>query len=386
MSLSDEKHIKELVARFKAGEATPAEMQALFGLIGEARFDQLLEKDMDAEIEGYLSGEAARHREARTPWFRYFAAASIILLVGMFIYFHQRNSAPGQEKEMMTTGTSTDVEPGSSKATLTLTDGRVIDLNSAANGAISGHDGIRIFKTKSGQIIYQIEEQASDQFMPEDLSYNTITTPRGGQWQVILPDGSGVWLNAGSSLRYPTRFSKDGRHVTLQGEAYFEIAKRINPGTGEREPFLVMTENQKIEVLGTHFNVNAYNDEKVARTTLLEGKVKLSHLDAAASIELKPGFTAELSGQSFTVAKTDVQAAVGWKNGDFIFDGQDLKTTMRQIARWYDVDIVYQDLPDNVLIGGTVSKENRLSVVLKALELTGKVKVRREGRRVTLSR
>lgn len=170
-------------------------------------------------------------------------------------------------------------------------------------------------------------------------------------------------MNAGSSLRYPTRFSKEGRHVTLTGEAYFEIAKKINPGTGKREPFSVITESQKIEVLGTHFNVNAYTDEKVVRTTLLEGKVRLSTPQNPAPIDLKPGHEAVLNGQHFTTAQADTQSALAWKNGDFIFDGQDLKATMRQIARWYDVDIVYEDMPDDVLIGGTVSRANKLSAV-----------------------
>jgi len=386
MSLSDEKHIKELVARYKTGEATPAELQALFGLIGEDRFEQLLEQDMDEEIERYLSSGNTKQTQIRKPWRRYFAAASIFLLLGTGIYLHQRSSTPGKEKESKTIATATDVEPGSSRATLTLADGKVIDLNNAVNGAIAGQDGIKIFKSKSGQLIYQIQDQGQGQPAAGEVSYNTITTPRGGQWQVILPDGSGVWLNAGSSLRYPTRFSKDGRHVTLTGEAYFEIARKINPGTGKREPFLVMTENQKIEVLGTHFNVNAYSDENVVRTTLLEGKVKLSASQLSASIELKPGFEAVLTDQHFKVAEADTQAALAWKNGDFIFDGQDLRVTMRQIARWYDIDIIYQDMPDKVLIGGTVSRSNKLSAVLRALELTGKVKVKTEGRRITLSR
>jgi len=387
MSLSDEKYIKELVARYKVGEATPAELQALFGLIGEDRFDHLLEQDMDDEIELYLSAGNKKQAQIRNPWRRYFAAASIFFLVGTGIYLYQRSSTPNKGKEEKTAATATtDVEPGSSKATLTLANGRVIDLNNTAAGTISGQDGIKIFKSKSGQIIYQIEEQEQSQSTADDLSYNTITTPRGGQWQVVLPDGSGVWLNAGSSLRYPTRFSKDGRHVTLTGEAYFEVAKKINPRTGQRESFIVMTENQKIEVLGTHFNVNAYSEEKTVRTTLLEGKVKLSSPQSSESIELQPGFEAILGDQHFRVTEADTQAALAWKNGDFIFDGQDLEATMRQIARWYDVEIVYQEMPDKVLIGGTVSRGNKLSAVLKALELTGKVKVKTEGRRVTLSR
>lgn len=386
MSLSDEKYIKELVARYKTGEASPVELQALFGLMGQVRFDQLLEQDMDDEIGGYLSSGQPKHIQPRKPWLRYFAAASIFLFLGTGIYLHQRSSAPGKVKEAKMIATTTDVEPGSSKATLTLADGSVIDLNNAADGAIAGQDGIKIFKSKSGQLVYQIQERKQGQPEAGELSYNTITTPMGGQWQVILPDGSGVWLNAGSSLRYPTRFSNDGRHVTLTGEAYFEIAKNINPATGKREPFLVITENQKIEVLGTHFNVNAYSNEKLTRTTLLEGKVKVSAPQSSASIELKPGFEALLTDQHFRVIEADMQAALAWKNGDFMFDGQDLKATMRQIARWYDVDIVYQDMPDNVLIGGTVSRENKLSAVLKALELTGKVKIKTEGRRITLSK
>lgn len=386
MSLSEEKYLQKLIARYKAGEASPEELQALFGLIGEEQFDRLLEQDMDQEIKRQLSSGEATPQQIRRAWPRYFAAASIFIILGLGLYLHQRNSAPAELKELKPVAATTDVEPGSSKATLTLADGRVIDLNSSAEGVITGLDGIKIVKSKSGQLIYQMELQEQDHPAGGELSYNTITTPMGGQWQVILPDGSGVWLNAGSSLRYPTRFSKEGRHVTLTGEAYFEIAKSTNPSTGKGEPFLVMTGNQKIEVLGTHFNVNAYKDEKHIRTTLLEGKVRLYALQSPAFIDLKPGFEALLSDQHFRIAEADVQTALAWKNGDFIFDGQDLKATMRQIARWYDVDIVYQDMPDKVLIGGTVSRSNKLSAVLRALELTGKVKVKTEGRRITLSR
>ncbi|WP_407429745.1 FecR family protein [Arcticibacter sp.] len=386
MSLPEEKYIKELIARYKAGEATPAELQALLGLIGEEQFDQLLEQDMDIEIERYLASGNAKQMHKGRPWHRYFAAASIFLLLGTGVYLRLRSSSPGKKQEVKVNAVITDIEPGSSRATLTLADGSKIDLNDARNGTIAGQDGIKILKSKSGQLIYQIQEQPQSQSLNEELSYNTITTPRGGQWQVILPDGSAVWLNAGSSLRYPTSFSKDGRHVTLTGEAYFEVAKQIDKTTGRREPFLVLTNHQKIEVLGTHFNVNAYDDEKVVRTTLLEGKVRLSTPNSTASIDLKPGFEAVLSDQHFVTAEADAQLAVAWKNGDFIFDGQNLKATMRQIARWYDVDIVYQNMPDNVLIGGTVSRANKLSAVLRALELTGKVKVATEGRRVTLSK
>lgn len=386
MSLSEEKYLQKLIARYKAGEASPEELQALFGLIGEEQFDRLLEQDMDQEIKRQLSSGEATPQQIRRAWPRYFAAASIFIILGLGLYLHQRNSASAELKELKPVAATADVEPGSSRATLTLADGRVIDLNSSAEGVITGLDGIKIVKSKSGQLIYQMELQEQGHPAGGELSYNTITTPMGGQWQVILPDGSGVWLNAGSSLRYPTRFSKEGRHVTLTGEAYFEIAKSTNPSTGKREPFLVMTGNQKIEVLGTHFNVNAYKDEKYIRTTLLEGKVRLSVLQSPAFIDLKPGFEALLSDQHFRIAEADVQTALAWKNGDFIFDGQDLKATMRQIARWYDVDIVYQDMPDKVLIGGTVSRSNKLSAVLRALELTGKVKVKTEGRRITLSR
>ncbi|MGV3705367.1 MAG: FecR family protein [Arcticibacter sp.] len=384
MSLSDQEHIKELLARYKAGEASPEELQALLGLIGEERFDKLLEQDMDGEIALHLSSVSPK-RSAKS-WPRYFAAASIFLLLGTGIYLYQRSPAPATEKEAKIRTIVTDVEHGSSRATLTLADGRVIDLNNAAYGTISGQDGIKISKRKSGQLIYLAEEDGWGQPAGEEIAYNTITTPKGGQWQVILPDGSAVWMNAGSSLRYPTRFSKEGRQVNLTGEAYFEVAKAIDPTTGGRMPFIVMTGNQKIEVLGTHFNVNAYTDEKIVRTTLLEGKVRLSSPQTPTSIELKPGYEAVLNDQRFTTAKADAQFALAWKNGDFIFDGQDLKATMRQIARWYDVEVVYQDMPDEVQIGGTVSRNKKLSAVLRALELTGKVKVETQGRKVTLSR
>jgi ferric-dicitrate binding protein FerR (iron transport regulator) len=228
-----------------------------------------------------------------------------------------------------------------------------------------------VVKQSNGQLAYNTQNEK-----PTEVLYNTLTTPRGGQYQLVLPDGSKVWLNAASAISYPTAFTGSERKVEIKGEAYFEIAKNT------AMPFIVKVNDAQVQVLGTHFNINAYSDEDAIKTTLLEGAVKVTK-DAASTL-LKPGQQAILGRSSNEIRvqeNTDLDAVLAWKNGYFSFNQTDLATIMRQIARWYDVDIVYSDKVPERRFGGEIPRNTNAAEVLKMLE-ESKVHFRIEGRKV----
>lgn len=271
-----------------------------------------------------------------------------------------------------------DVDPGSTKATLTLANGQKITLDDAKKGKLADQLGISVSKTENGQLIYTVAGKSG---LSDEISYNTLETPAGGQYQLILPDGTKIWLNAGSSLKYPASFaSLKERRVTLKGEAYFEVSHHKDL------PFRVQTPKQTVEVLGTHFNVNAYTDEPDTKTTLLEGSVKVLPENKAQVMMLKPGQQAQV-GADNEVISIDTESVTAWKNGDFILKDEDFQATMRKIARWYDVEIVYDEsAPKDIELGGWVSRSKHISAVLKIIESTGKVHFKVQGRRVTVTK
>jgi len=306
-------------------------------------------------------------------------AASILLIAGIgYLTLKNNDTTP----DRFVIAKKYDLPAGTDKAILTLSDGKVIDLNKDAVGKIATEAGIEITKAADGTLVYKtLNTGKSDGF-------NTITTPIGGQYAVILPDGSKVWLNAGSSLKYPTAFAASGRNVTLTGEGYFEVAHM--EGTKGRMPFTVtvlknQTQSEKVEVLGTHFNINAYADEPFINTTLLMGSVKVALSNNKTTL-LKPGQLARLSNENIQVQQADTEMAVAWKNGEFVFR-EDLRSAMRKVARWYDVEIVYDETaPENLMLGGWMSRGTNISEVLNHIQLTGKVHFKLEGRRVIVSK
>ncbi|MBS1667482.1 MAG: FecR family protein [Bacteroidetes bacterium] len=268
-----------------------------------------------------------------------------------------------------------DIEPGSNKAILQLANGKRIVLDSTNNGLILNLNGSKIIKT-NGSVAISATDESHHTSIPENDSYNIISTPRGGQYQLILPDGTKVWLNSSSSLKFPTAFRGNERHVELVGEGYFEVAKNASM------PFFVSVNQMKVEVLGTHFNIMAYDDEKSINTTLLEGSVKI--LESGDIKKLVPGQQAVLdrSNHQVLIAQADIQKTMAWKNGLFEFDNTDLKTIMRQLVRWYDIEIVYQTNPDQTPLGGSISKNLNLREVLALLEANGINHFKIEGRKV----
>ncbi|RZK15935.1 MAG: DUF4974 domain-containing protein [Pedobacter sp.] len=291
---------------------------------------------------------------------KWVAAAAVVLMVSVasIFYFHKKEQS----------AYSSDVQPGGNKAILTLADGRKIALNDIKNGDLIKEGGISISKTAKGQLVYKIEEtnETSD-----NSKMNTITTPNGGEWEIRLPDGSAVWLNSASTLKYPLNISKlKQRLVELTGEAYFEVKQ------DKEHPFIVKTNKQKLEVLGTHFNINSYADESVTKTTLFEGSVRVSELNDPASFGLlKPGEQSVLSASGFQVNAVNVDEAIAWKNGYFMFNNERQESILKKIARWYNVQIEYVN-PEakDVMYYGTVSRFEKISKVLRKFEQTGEVR------------
>ncbi|MFA6944442.1 MAG: FecR family protein [Pedobacter sp.] len=333
---------------------------------------------------------------------RWFAAAAVILIVfsaGLYFFSDTKKTAqlvakksisktqravPSKtiqsvpEKQKTQMPVVNDIEAGDDKAILTLGDGTKIILDDAQNGILANQGGNSILKAAEGELIYSFTNEGNNQPAdgnPDHIIYNTIETPKGGKFQVKLPDGSKVWLNAASSLRFPTAFSGTKRKVELKGEAYFEVAPDAS------KIFEVNTRNQVVQVLGTHFNINAYSDEPTVNTTLLEGSVRVSDLRTNISQMLKPGEQAKLSESIEVVNMKNTSEAVAWKEGYFQFDEADIETVMRQIERWYDVSIVYEGEIRNYRFGGEIERSLSLLQVLKILEKT-KVHFRLEGREV----
>lgn len=296
------------------------------------------------------------------------AAASLALIIGVGLYFNQ---PPPLSKSIQAKAFANDIPAGSNKAYLTLANGKKLALTNSANGTLAEEAGIKITKTADGQLVYTIADQGEKGI----AGYNSIETPRGGQYQLNLPDGTKIWINSASSLKYPASFaSLKERRVELSGEAYFEVAK------DKTHPFIVKSGRQEIQVLGTHFDVNAYPDEQLIKTTLLEGAVKLNK-----QVVLKPGEQSSLTGEKFTVKAVNVNDAVDWKNGEFVFTNESLTSILKKVSRWYDVEIKYVRTPANMpTFTGSVSRSENISGVLKMLEETSNVRFSIEGKQVSV--
>ena len=295
-------------------------------------------------------------------------AASVVILLSLGV-ITSRFLTKKEESKPLANNHKTDLLPGSNKATLTLANGSKIDLDDSKNGTIANQADIIVAKSRSGQIEYNNagNTAATNQAFQSNLSaFNTIVTPRGGQYAVVLSDGTKVWLNAASSLKYPVAFTGNERNVELTGEAYFEVAKDAT------KPFFVKSNSQTVEVLGTHFNINSYADEKATKTTLLEGSVKVSNLANASVIKLKPGQQAvNGAGQMHIIYNADIDEAMAWKNGKFLFNDTELQTIMRQLSRWYDVDVEYKGTITERHYRGKISRNVPVSQIFEILKTSG---------------
>jgi hypothetical protein len=266
--------------------------------------------------------------------------------------------------------TQHDIAPGGNKARLVLGNGQSVLLDQAADGPLAAAKGEQV-KKQDAELIYS----------QGGASNNTLITPNGGQYRVQLADGTKVWLNAASSLQYPASFNGDDRTVTLSGEAYFEIAEDA------ARPFFVKVGSMTVQVLGTHFNINAYNEEKLFTTTLVQGAVRV--VSGSQRMTLAPGEQSTLEQQSGRLQRAagEVEDAIAWKNGIFTFKNDELEAVMRDISRWYDVEVVYENgLDENIHVSGAMRRQEYLTQSLKILELTADVHFEINGRKVTVSR
>lgn len=294
------------------------------------------------------------------------AAAILILLFATGIFFYLGRENAGEIRY------ANDVSPGRIGATLTLENGRVIPLNNSKNELLFETTGIRISKSQQGELIYQVDENSTLG------GSHILTTANGETYQLILSDGSKIWLNAASSISFTTNLIKDGkRKVSLIGEAYFEVAK------DKKHPFIVESQGQQVEVLGTHFNINSYQEDHTVKTTLLEGRVRVraSGLDKV----LTPGIEAINTAGNLRLVAVDPQLAVAWKNDKFVFDNESIQSIMRKVSRWYDVSVHYRGNIPPDSFEGSVSRFDNVSKVLSALESTGQVHFEIQGRHIYVS-
>jgi len=379
----DQQDYIRLYEKFLSGECTPEEKKLLDEYFDEFDFLDIpwnQEIGDDAEVEkrifSKITSEVGRGKVKRLVKLKWIAAAASVLLFtfGAGWYVMYRNNQ--QQATVQNSITKNDILPGGNKAMLKLANGQTIVLDNAKNGILATQGNTVVNKTKNGQLVYSAGPRSAVQ----QTAYNTISTPRGGEYQVILPDGTKVLLNAASSLTYPTVFTGRERKVTLTGEGYFEVAHNA------AKPFKVSSNGQMVEVLGTHFNINAYSDEPAVKTTLLEGSVRISRGGRMAV--LKPGQQSRVAGNDpeINVAEVDARRVVAWKNGLFILDGDDIQHIMRLVSRWYDVDVAYRGTVPDDLFGGSVSRFSNVSELLNILQLTGKVHFKITGRKIIVSR
>lgn len=305
-------------------------------------------------------------------WITVAAAVLLIASIGILWYTKKDVGISAQQDNQIA-----KISPGSNKAILILESGERIALTDLKNGEVLNQNGIKITKTSDGQLIYDVSnatvKNGGDK---NEVSYNTIFTPAGGQFKVMLPDGTNVWLNASSSLKYPTNFNSFiSRNVTLTGEGYFEVAPN------KHKPFIVNSSGQLVKVLGTHFNINTYADEPNTVTTLFEGSVEVTAGENHKII--KPSQQTIVKGDMISVADADLEATLAWKNGYFIFNDEEIGSVMRKIARWYDVEVVFSEGAQIArTLEGATPRSKDLSEILRKFELLGDIHFKIQGRRV----
>ncbi len=380
----------ELAKKLKEGTITPEErseylewldqqddsivqIPTSFAESREALEERILQQvQQQMALPDVSTGAIAPMRRNGRRWYRYAAAAILIACAGlavMKLFSIKKTEQPlVQERPRY----QQELMPGGNKAVLTLADGTAILLDSAQNGNLARQGNTQIIKLGNGQILYNVDGHA------KSVGLNTMSTPRGGQYRLTLPDGTSVWLNASSSITYPAAFTGNERNVSITGEVYFEVSK------DRARPFRVNVNGRsEVEVLGTHFNINSYEEEGSIRTTLLEGSVKV--VAGHETVMLRPGQQASKGqGQMKVIDHPDINEIMAWKNGYFQFNRTDLRTVMRQLARWYDVEVVYEGKVPNDTFIGELPMNAPASQILKALEEI-QVHFRIEGKRIIVT-
>ena len=391
MNAMDKQSFLILVDKVVNGTATEAELTLYNQYFNYFQEPQTAEWDEERLGNRQATGELIMQRIQHSPGFataparriplyrrRWVPAAAVILvlLTSASLFLLRGKASRELHADRGGSKLAVDLLPAGHKATLTLADGSTVDLDAARDGAIASQGNTRIMKLSSGQLAYR--SPSDKQKGINTSSLNTLSTPYGGRYQLTLSDGSLVWLNSGSSLRFPASFTGGERVVELSGEAYFEIVKN---GT---MPFKVKVKDMETVVLGTSFNIMAYEEEKVVKTSLLEGSVRVQKGNAAAL--LTPGQQSQLDGEGVlrTIDHADMEEALAWKNGLFDFESADIQMVMRQLARWYNVEVTYEG-QINQHFTGKIDRNVNISKVLQMLELTEKVHFTIEGRKIIVS-
>jgi transmembrane sensor len=384
-------HIQPIIDKYLSGKATKEELAILnewYRSFNDSEVELEVSESLDEEVLGNrirqrLLESVHQEQELKIikPRRRWYIPAAAVLLVlfgaTWFLFFNNKKEHPVAKVEAKPALAKNDIAPGGNKAVLILADGSSVILDSTSNGVITKQGSIEVKKLSNGLLAYTVNGK---QITENNAAfYNTISTPRGGQYQVTLSDGTLVWLNAASSIRFPVIFSGTERKVEITGEAYFEVAKNA------AMPFKVKTFSSEVEVLGTHFNVNAYDDEESVKTTLLEGKVKVSANNQLPRF-LQPGQQAGINNQGniAIINDADVEEVMAWKNGRFQYKSADVKTILRQISRWYDVDVEYRGNV-NLHFTGQLPRSVTASKVFEKLEMTGEVHFKIEGKKIIVS-
>lgn len=387
----EKENFHKLLDKYISGEASQEEEQRLLNFYGSfnssseiekiPELDKLKDKIFD-KISEKITPEEDYQPSYNLYYLKSFSIAAMILLtITTGIYFYS-NRTIQEEEQFVEISVKNDILPGNNKAILTLADGSKISLDDAANGLLASQGNIAITKTENGEIVYEKNNLDKNKEILSPSVINTIQTPKGGKYQVRLPDGSKVWLNSASTLSYPTAFTGTERKVKLKGEAYFEIA------SNKKIPFRVESDGQIVEVLGTHFNINSYDDEDFTKTTLLEGSVRVilnSQSDVLGKTRmLKPGEQSltNSSQSGIRIENADTEKAVAWKNGYFKFKNTPIQQIMREVERWYDVELVYEGTMPTDEFTGFISNEVNISGVLKILEQSGGVKFTVKGKKI----
>jgi len=390
--------ISYLLEQYSSGQATKEEVEEMLGQLhseeGSALLKDLIvdkhneeEEELALPLRNWERMWSAIRSATLSParkgilslvWVRA-AAAVIVVLMSAAVYQFLHKTTMNKTIPQATVHKNNDIHPGGNKAVLTLAGGATIVLDSAHEGLIGQQGNTSIMKVDAGALAYDTKSKHTGEVL-----YNAISTPRGGQYQVILPDGSKVWLNAASSLRFPTSFAGKERRVELTGEAYFEITKNATM------PFIVYVvpplgsgkEGMNVQVLGTHFNIKAYENEQSIRTTLLEGAVKVQL--SGSEVSLAPGkqAIADKNVQGLQVAEANTEQVVAWKNGMFRFKETNIRELMREVERWYNVDVIYNTPRKDLDFTGIVPRTRSISELLNMLELTGTVHFQIEGKKI----
>ncbi|SFE60142.1 FecR family protein [Chitinophaga sp. CF118] len=387
---NDHDRLTELYNKYVSKEITGEQRLEFLTYVRNSAYTEFIEELISGsyehpEVLNSLSTDARERifqtivgkHKIKTPklvrlWPRIAVAVALVTVIsGALLFYYPRINQQHSNQLVYTN----DVAPGISGATLTLSNGKKIRLSDAQNGEVAKEAGVMITKSESGEVVY---EGKGDSDEPGKL--NTLSTANGETYKLRLPDGSYVWLNSASSLTYSSRLVENGkRTVKLQGEGYFEIAK------DKSHPFVVATDKQNVEVLGTHFNINSYPNETMVSTTLIEGSVSV----IAGNLRqvIKPGEQAVNNGNSIKVNEVNTENVIDWKNGDFNLDELDFRVAMRKIARWYNVDVIYEaSVPENIKSGGWISRKRSLSAVLRLIESSGQLHFKVEGRKVYVAK